>query len=82
MKEETRRTRTMEIDPATIWSWAALVAASLIVFWTTRGNRYHQLALGILLSSITLLILLSLVELVWRVLETVFGSGTTDRTRR
>jgi uncharacterized membrane protein len=74
--------RSAKIDPSTAWSWAALIAAALIAFWTTRGTEYHQLALGILLSSVALLILLSLVEVVWRALEATFGSGQSDATDR
>ena len=54
----------MSVDLPVAWSWAAFIAAALAVFWSTRGGQYHQLALGLLLASITLLVLLSLVELV------------------
>ena len=74
--------RRLRIDPPTVWSWAALIAAALIAFWATRGIEYHQLALGILLSSVTLLVLLSLVELVWQALEAIFGSRQSDTTDR
>ena len=74
--------RRAKIDPSTAWSWAALIAAALIAFWATRGTEYHQLALGIVLSSVTLLVLLSLVELVWQALEAMFGSGQSDATDR
>ena len=74
--------RSVKIDPSTAWSWAGLIAATLIVFWATRGTEYHQLALGILLSAVTLLILLSLVEVVWQALEATFGSGQSDATNR
>jgi hypothetical protein len=40
----------------------------------TRGNEYHQFASGILVSSVSLLVLLWLVELVWQVLEAILGS--------
>jgi hypothetical protein len=49
-----------------------------VVFWSTRGGQYHQLALGLLLASIALLVLLSLVESVWQVLEATFGFGSPD----
>jgi uncharacterized membrane protein len=74
--------RTAKIDPSTAWLWATLIAAALIAFWATRGTEYHQLALGILLSSVALLILLSLVEVIWRALEAMFGSGQSDATDR
>ena len=77
--------RRLGFDPQTIWSCAALIATVLIMFWMTRGTQYHQLALGMLLSSITLLVALSLFEALWWVLEAVFDSerpDTTDRTER
>lgn len=67
----------------TVRGWVALIAASLAAFWVTRASQYHQLALGLLLSAIALLILLLLVELVWQVLEVISGSEhphPTDRT--
>lgn len=70
----------MGVDLLVAWSWAAFIAAALAVFWVMRGSQYHQLALGLLLSSITLLILLSLVELAWQVLEATFGFGHSDST--
>jgi hypothetical protein len=72
----------MRIAPSTVWSWAGLIAAALIAFWATRGTEYHQLALGILLSSVTLLVLLSLVELVWQALEAMLGRGQSDAIDR
>ena len=83
---ETRRMekifRRANIDPLMAWSWAALIAAALIAFRATQGTEYHQLALGILLSAVTLLLLLSLVEVVWLALEARFGSGQSDVTDR
>ena len=70
----------MSVDPLAAWLWAAFIAAALVAFWATRQTQYHQLALGLLLSSITLLILLSLVELAWQLLEATFGSGHPDST--
>jgi RsiW-degrading membrane proteinase PrsW (M82 family) len=81
MRPKENIIRRVKIDPSTVWSWA-LIAAALIAFWATRGTEYHQLALGILLSSVTLLVLLSLVELVWQALEAMFGSGQSDATDR
>lgn len=74
--------RRANIAPSTACSWAALIAAALIAFRATRGTEYHQLALGILLSAVTLVILLSLVEVMWRALEATFGSGQSDATDR
>lgn len=56
----------MRIEPSTAWSWAALTAAALVGFWITQGTQYHQFALGVLLSSVSLLVLLFLVEVIWQ----------------
>jgi hypothetical protein len=66
--------RRLGLDPQTIWSWAALIAVALILFRVTRGAQYHQLAVGILLSSITLFVALSLFEALWRLLEAIFDT--------
>jgi hypothetical protein len=66
--------RNLRLDPQTIWSWAALIAAALIIFWMTRGAQYHQFALGILLSSMILLVALLLFEVLWRLLEAIFDT--------
>ena len=72
----TRRTANIFQKPIfnrlTVWLWTALIGAALITF---GGTEYHQLGIGILLSSVTLLILLSLEELVWQALRAVHGTG-------
>ena len=52
-------------NSGTILSWACLIIASLIAFWLTDGTQYHQLAAGILMSSLTLFILIALFESLW-----------------
>jgi hypothetical protein len=47
--------------------WACLIIAALVAFWLTEATQYHQLAVGILMSSSTLFILLALFECLWRV---------------
>ena len=74
--------RGVRIVSSTVWSWAGLIAAALIALWATRGNKYHQFALGILVSSVSLLVLLSFVELVWQALEAMLGSRQSDVTDR
>lgn len=49
-----------------ILGWACLIVASLIFFWLSEGTQYHQFAAGILLSSSTLFILMTLFECLWR----------------
>jgi hypothetical protein len=59
-----------------------LVAAALAGFWFTRGTPYHQFALGVLLSSVSLLVLLFLVEVIWQTLAPISGAGQSDTTDR
>jgi hypothetical protein len=42
------------------------MAAALAGFRITQGTQYHQFALGVLLSSVSLLVLLFLVEVIWQ----------------
>jgi hypothetical protein len=65
----------MTFNRSTIWSWVVLIAAALIAFRVTGGTQYHALALGVLLASITLLILLFLFEVAWQLLEMLFDSA-------
>jgi hypothetical protein len=48
-----------------IASFVVLIAGALIFLWISRGTGLHQLAIGILLSLVTLAILLGLFELFW-----------------
>ena len=48
--------------------WMGLISASLIGFLLTEGARYHHLAVGVLLTSATLFILMVLFEVAWRLL--------------
>ncbi len=59
--------RQLKEKYATIGWWAALIACALIAYWVSQGTTYHQLAIGILASSITLAGAMLLFEAVWRV---------------
>jgi hypothetical protein len=48
-------------------AFAALIASSLIFLWISRGTQFHQLAIGILLSAVTLSVALALFEICWRI---------------
>jgi len=51
---------------AAIRSFTVLIGTGLIFFWISRGTRFHQLAVGIVMFSVTLAIALALFELYWR----------------
>jgi hypothetical protein len=42
-----------------------LIAGGFIFFWMSRGTQFHQLAIGIVLSAVTLMVGFALVELCW-----------------
>lgn len=58
--------------------WACLIVASLVAFWITEGTQYHQLVVGILMSSSTLFILMAVFECLWRL--SVGPVSTDDMT--
>lgn len=51
---------------STIASFAALICCAMIFLWISRGTQFHQLAIGIVMSAITLTLALALFELCWR----------------
>ena len=60
-----------------LW-WAALIAASLIVFTASRGTRFQQFGDGLLTASVTLLIAIGLFEIIWQLLTRwLDGRGKT-----
>jgi hypothetical protein len=50
---------------ATIRRWAAVIVGTVILVLVTRGTPYHQLAIGLLASSVTLLVALAVFEGIW-----------------
>ncbi|MGA7803004.1 MAG: hypothetical protein WCB02_00080 [Bradyrhizobium sp.] len=50
---------------SSIASFAALNGIALIFLWISRATELHQLAIGIMMSSITLTIAMALFELCW-----------------
>jgi hypothetical protein len=66
---------------STIASFVALVCGAMILLWISHGTQFHQLAIGIAMSAITLTVALALFELCWRVglfVATLFGSGNRN----
>ena len=56
-----------------VW-WAAITALAVVGALGARGSGYHQLAIAALLASATLFVLLSLTEIVWRILYAIAES--------
>jgi len=59
-------------------SWAALVVASAIFFGLTLGTQLEPLAIGLLTSSVALLVLMTLFECAWKVLRRVLKGFGVD----
>jgi hypothetical protein len=60
-----------------LW-WAALIAASLIVFAASHSTRFQQFSDGLLTASVTLLIAIGLFEIIWQLLmRWLDGEGKT-----
>jgi hypothetical protein len=60
-----------------VW-WLALVAVAVVLFLITIGTWLHQFALGLLISSITLLIVLTLFEFAWQKVASATGQQGVD----
>jgi hypothetical protein len=54
--------RLSQSDYSLLRLWAVLIAATLIIFWVSRGTQYQQLAIGLLSASVSLCVALSLFE--------------------
>ena len=56
----------LKSNASTIGAWAALIAASLIIFWATRGTQFRQLGIGLLTASVSLLVAMAVFEAIWQ----------------
>ena len=65
-----------------LW-WAALIAASLIMFAGSRGTRFQQFGEALLTASVSLLIAIGLFEIIWQLLmRWIASTGPQDREAR
>jgi hypothetical protein len=77
INEVTSRLPRLQEYRSTVASFAALVCGAMIVLWISHGTQFHQLAIGIAMSAITLTVAMALFELCWRagsLVATLFGS--------
>ena len=58
-------TSWLRSNSTTIWSWVGLVAASAIIFAITYPTPYRQFGIGLLLSSVSLLVTIGIFEALW-----------------
>jgi hypothetical protein len=54
-------------------TWGAAIGIALIGFFVTAGSQYHQLAVGILSTLVSLFVAMSVVEGIWVFVERLFG---------
>lgn len=59
--------------------WTVLIAGALLGLWLTEGTLYHQFTVGVLMSSVTLFVSMTLFELLWRAIDGGRSQNQTDR---
>jgi hypothetical protein len=81
-------TAWLKDNTSTIWSWIALIVGAAIVFAVCRGTHYQMLGVGLLLSSIALLVAMAVFELIWQIVarwlhffDEEAGSGNAPKSR-
>jgi hypothetical protein len=52
---------------ATVGSWLTAILAAALGVWTTEHTSYHQLAIAILTSLVTLAVALGVLDVLWRI---------------
>ncbi len=71
----------IKTNSAAIGWWALLVIGSLLAYWATRGTSYHQLAVGVAASAVTLLVATVVFEALWQLGAALFDGPTGDLRR-
>jgi len=79
MSDSARIRQSLKERHTTIWAWGFLIAGAAVVFLVSWGTQYHQLAVGILATSITLAAVELLLAAVWQVLAIVAHFFDGDR---
>jgi hypothetical protein len=49
-----------------VWWWVALIAVSVVVFAASRGTEFAQFGIGLLSSSLALLVVMAIFEVIWQ----------------
>ncbi len=57
----------LEIDRSNLWSLAALIAASILIFVASRGTSFQQFGIGLLTASVSLVVVMAAFEAIWQV---------------
>ena len=53
-------------NSSAVWSWAALIVGSMVIFLASRGTSFQQFGVGLLVASICLLALITIFEVIWQ----------------
>jgi hypothetical protein len=59
--------------------WAGLIGGAFIVSLLTLGTSYRQLGIGVLASSVALLVCLMVFEVIWRAVDMIVVFFEGDR---
>ncbi|MBI3436912.1 MAG: hypothetical protein HY056_17810 [Proteobacteria bacterium] len=64
-----------------VYSWAILIGVAVIFLAVSAGTQFHQLAIGLLASSVTLFVALAVFECAWQAGAFILGLfGGAGRT--
>jgi hypothetical protein len=61
--------RMLKDEANALFVWTIAISGALVAFWLSEGTSYHQLAVGLLMSSGTLFVLMGLFEFIWRTIS-------------
>ncbi len=63
-------TAWLQIDRSNLWSLAALITASILIFVTSRGTSFQQFGIGLLTASVSLVVVMAVFEAIWHIVAT------------
>lgn len=82
MEMSSAMLRLIRKNTSALRAWVAVISAALIMFWISRGTEYHQLAIGLLASSVSLFAAMSLFEFVWLAIAAFLETKTPEHRHR
>jgi len=69
-------------NSSNVWSWTILIAGSVGVFLAGRGTSFQQFGVGLLVASVSLLISITVFEVIWQITARWFDRWTKTDTFR
>ena len=61
-------------DAANLSIWAVAIAAAVVTSWLSRGTSFHQFTIGVLATLVCLLVVLTPIEITFRLLGALFST--------